>query len=65
MDQISSKMRTKQFVAYTGLSESLAKRLRRDGDGPAFSRIRRLVLYDKDDVDRWIAERLQITSNVK
>ena len=52
-----SKMRTRQLSTYAKLSQSYFKRLRRNGGGPPYSVVGRLVIYDKVDVDIWLAER--------
>ncbi|WP_375210090.1 helix-turn-helix transcriptional regulator [Hyphomonas jannaschiana] len=39
------------------ISESTLARFRQTGDGPAFVKAGRRVLYDKQQVDKWISER--------
>ena len=49
------KLRTPDAATYTGLAKSTLEKLRVSGDGCAFIRIGRAVLYDPDDLDAWLA----------
>lgn len=49
------KLRTREAAAYTGLAKSTLEKLRVTGGGCQFIRIGRVVLYDPDDLDRWLA----------
>lgn len=40
--------------AYTGLARGTLKAKRLDGSGPPYSKIGKRVLYDLDEVDRWL-----------
>jgi excisionase family DNA binding protein len=56
--------RTSEVACYTGISESRLEKLRVAGDGPAFIKSGRTVLYSLDDVDAWMkACRRQSTSD--
>jgi predicted DNA-binding transcriptional regulator AlpA len=43
-------------AAYCGLSASTFAKLRLYGGGPAYVKLGRRVVYDPDDLDRWLAE---------
>jgi len=47
-------MRAEAVAAFTGLSASYLAKLRCSGFGPPFMKIGRAVLYDPDDVRRWL-----------
>jgi excisionase family DNA binding protein len=49
------KLRTPEAAAYTGLAKSTLEKLRVTGDGAPYIRIGRVVLYDPDDLDAWLA----------
>jgi len=49
------KLRTRQAAAYTGLAKSTLEKLRVHGGGSPYMRIGRVVLYDPDDLDVWLA----------
>ena len=49
--------RTREVAAYIPCSESYLEKLRCTGLGPVFEKIGKIVIYDLDDVDRWLAER--------
>jgi predicted DNA-binding transcriptional regulator AlpA len=52
-------MLTQREVAhYLRLSERTLERLRVTGDGPAFVKLLRRVLYRQADLDEWIASRV-------
>jgi hypothetical protein len=49
-------LRTRDAALYLGLSARTLEDLRLRGGGPRYSTPRpRLVVYDRDDLDRWIA----------
>lgn len=49
------KLRTRDAAAYTGIAKSTLEKLRVTGGGCPYIRIGRVVLYDPDDLDRWLA----------
>ena len=49
-----SWLRTAEVSEEYPISTSLLERLRRDGDGPAFFRRGRVVLYRRADVEAWL-----------
>ncbi len=55
---------TRQAAAFLGLSSSTMNRYRVSGDGPAFHRFGKRVLYHMDDLDVWAGvRRLRSTSD--
>ncbi len=48
---------TKQAAAYVGLSVKTLEKLRVTGRGPRYAKAGRRVIYDRRDLDRWVAER--------
>jgi predicted DNA-binding transcriptional regulator AlpA len=50
-------IKTKQLSEHTGLPEVFFRRARISGDGPAFIKLGKTVLYDLKDVDAWIEAR--------
>lgn len=49
------KMRTREAATYTGLAESTLEKLRVHGGGCPYMRVGRVVVYDPDDLDAWLA----------
>jgi excisionase family DNA binding protein len=50
-----SMLRTREASAYTGLAKSTLEKLRVSGAGSPYIRVGRVVLYDPDDLDTWLA----------
>jgi predicted DNA-binding transcriptional regulator AlpA len=50
-------MRTPEAATYTGLSASFLSKKRVFGDGPAYSKCGRCVVYHRADLDDWLASR--------
>jgi predicted DNA-binding transcriptional regulator AlpA len=51
-------IRTKAVAARTGMSESLINQLRCRGGGPPFIKVSStVVLYDVEELDKWLAVR--------
>ena len=50
-------MRTPDAAAYAGHGKSTLDKLRIVGGGPPYVKRGSVVLYDRDDLDRWLAER--------
>ena len=48
---------TKQAAAYVGLSVKTLEKLRVTGRGPRYAKAGRRVIYDRRDLDRWVAAR--------
>ena len=51
------RLRTSDAAAYLGLSPRTLESLRHRGEGPAFAKLGRAVVYDTRDLDRWFEER--------
>ena len=47
--------RTPEAAAYIRLSASTLAKMRVRGDGPAYIKAGRAVLYDRRDLDAWLA----------
>ena len=52
----SRRLRTEAAAAYLGVSSSWLEKARLRSDGPIFSKIGRAVVYDTDNLDRWLRE---------
>lgn len=50
-------LNTKQAARYVGLSPCTLNRMRVTGEGPRYAKAGRRVVYDRADLDAWIAER--------
>ena len=50
------KLSTPEASAYSGLSIPYLNRLRTTGGGPAYLKIGSRVVYDRDDIDVWLAK---------
>ena len=48
---------TRQAGAYVGLSVKTLEKLRVTGRGPRYAKAGRRVIYDRRDLDRWVAAR--------
>jgi phage terminase Nu1 subunit (DNA packaging protein) len=55
--------RTEELARHLGVSPRTAEKWRIQGGGPPYSRVRRVVIYDLDHVDRWLAEREQASTS--
>ncbi len=53
----SIRMRTADAAAYCGLSKSTLDKYRLTGDGPAFLKLGRSVVYDRADLEAWLNAR--------
>ena len=57
MSTVSSKvLDTKRAATYVGLSASTLNKLRVNGDGPAYVKLGRAVVYRIKDLDDWLLE---------
>ena len=56
-NQISPRrmVRTGEAAIYTGLAKSTLEKLRVTGGGCPYMRVGRVVVYDPDDLDAWLA----------
>jgi predicted DNA-binding transcriptional regulator AlpA len=48
------KLRTPDAAAYVGLAASTLNKMRVRGDGPVYSKLGRIVVYDVADLDGWL-----------
>jgi predicted DNA-binding transcriptional regulator AlpA len=48
---------------YVGLSVSFLNRARLHGDGPVFLKLGRRVVYDRTDLDNWLASRRRTSTS--
>ncbi len=55
MDVPISKLRPPKAAKYLGIAESTLAKLRMGRNGPAFHKLGRAVVYDRDDLDTWLA----------
>jgi predicted DNA-binding transcriptional regulator AlpA len=51
------RMRTREAANYCGLAHRTLEKLRLTGNGPAYLKIGRAVVYDRDDLDDWLASK--------
>jgi excisionase family DNA binding protein len=49
------KLRTREAAAYTGLAKSTLEKLRVHGGGCPYMRVGRVVVYDPNELDAWLA----------
>ena len=57
MTETSRYLRTTGAAEYIGLTKSTLEKLRLTGGGPVFSKLGRTVVYDRTDLDAWVASR--------
>lgn len=57
------KLRTRDAATYTGLAKSTLEKLRVTGGGAIYIRVGRVVLYDPDDLDAWLAAHRRKTTS--
>ena len=55
MTQSNPKIRPQQAAEYLGFAVSTLAKKRLRGDGPIYSKVGRIVLYEKTDLDSWVA----------
>lgn len=59
MTNNNMKMRTQMAATYLGVAASTLNKLRCSGGGPRFAKLGpRLVVYDRADLDAWVANSL-------
>ena len=56
-------LRPKEAAAYVKSSESTLAKKRLKGDGPAYTKFGRLVLYAKRDLDEYLASRRRLSTS--
>ena len=57
------KLRTRDAARYTGLAKSTLEKLLVTGGGATYIRVGRVVLYDPDDLDAWLAAHRRKTTS--
>ncbi len=50
-------LRTTDAAQILGLAPATLTKLRCIGGGPAYTKLGRAVVYSRDDLERWVAER--------
>ena len=55
-------LRSNEAASYIGLAISTLAKLRVDGTGPRYIRAGR-ILYDRDDLDAWLASRKRLSTS--
>lgn len=50
-------LRTKDAATYIGVAKSTLEKLRLTGGGPVFAKLGRTVVYERADLDGWVASR--------
>jgi predicted DNA-binding transcriptional regulator AlpA len=56
-------LRPPEAAEYIGFSQSKLAKLRVHGGGPVFIKAGRLVLYDVEDLNAWLAERRRTSTS--
>jgi len=56
-------MTTPEAAEYVGLSPATLETLRTRGGGPVFAKLGARVVYEKDDLDRWLKERKRTSTS--
>lgn len=54
---LNQMLRTPDAAAYCGISKSTLDKYRITGQGPAYIKLGRAVVYDISDLNRWLVER--------
>lgn len=57
MTDTSRYLRTAGAAEYIGLAKSTLEKMRLTGGGPVFSSLGRVVVYQRADLDDWVAAR--------
>lgn len=59
IDNHHHRLRTADAASYCGLSKSTFDKYRLTGEGPAFLKLGRSVVYDTADLDTWLTANRQ------
>jgi predicted DNA-binding transcriptional regulator AlpA len=59
----SQRLRTADAAAYCASSKSTFEKYRLTGEGPAYIKIGRVVVYDRDDLDSWLASHRRLSTS--
>ena len=61
---IQRKLRAPEAAVYLGLSASTLAKMRLRGDGPPYLKAgKRIVLYDTQDLEAWLATRRRMSTS--
>jgi len=52
-------LKTPEAAKYLRLSEAFLEKARTYGGGPKFAKLGRVVVYRREDLDSWVASRVQ------
>tara|TARA_B100000965_G_scaffold381828_2_gene379640 strand:+ start:4709 stop:4924 length:216 start_codon:yes stop_codon:yes gene_type:complete len=63
--KLSLRLRTAEAAAYCASSKSTFEKYRLTGEGPAYIKIGRIVVYDRDDLDAWLASHRRLSTSEK
>ena len=55
MSTVKRYLRTTEAAEYVGSAKSTLEKLRLFGGGPVFAKLGRTVVYDRIDLDAWVA----------
>ena len=61
--ELISRLRTKPPAQYCGSTKSTFEKYRLTGEGPAYIKIGRVVVYDRDDLDAWLASHRRMSTS--
>ena len=59
------RLRTKEAAAYCGSTKSSFEKYRLTGEGPAYLKLGRAVVYDVKDLDEWLASKRRFSTSEK
>lgn len=59
------KLRTGQAGDYTGFAASTLEKMRLTGAGPMYIKVGKVVVYDPDDLDSWLASHRRFSTSVE
>ena len=57
------KMRTPDAASYAGVSTSTFNKWRITGEGPRYSKLGKIVVYDRADLDTWLASKRRTSTS--
>jgi predicted DNA-binding transcriptional regulator AlpA len=59
----SPRLRTDLAAEYCGSTKSTFEKYRLTGEGPAYIKLGRVVVYDRDDLDAWLASNRRMSTS--
>lgn len=59
-----AKLRTPQAAEFAGLATSTLEKLRVSGQGPAYIKVGKAVIYDVADIEEWLATKRRRSTSV-